>query len=84
MPRGSVESFVPEIRPLSQNPELECRYKEWKRSRQEFNRALGKSGAKALWQKHYLPGMSILREIFGRHQTKLAVREFRDVRNARP
>lgn len=78
--RGSVEAFMPRIRSLRKNPELERRYKEWKQSRSQFYRVLHKSGAKALWQKHYFRGTSILGEAFAGHQTRLAVREFEDTR----
>ncbi len=74
--RGSVERFLPEVRALARNPELERRYKGWRQCREQFNRELHRSGAKALWQKHYFRGTSILGEAFRDHQTKLVVREF--------
>lgn len=79
VPRGGVESFCPEIRALRDNRELETRYDAWRQSRGEFNRAPRKSGAKAPWQKHYFRGMSVLGDVFAGHQTKLAVRPFRDL-----
>lgn len=81
VPRGSVEAFSPEIRPLSHNPDLERRYEKWRQSRERFILAHRTAERTAHWQKHYFRGMSILGEIFSGHQTKLAVREFRDRRS---
>lgn len=78
--RGAVERFLPEIRPLPADPEIERRYKEWKRGRDDFNRALRNAGPEKPWQKHYFRGLSALGEAFPGHQTRIAVHKFRDLR----
>lgn len=91
VPRGSVEAFLPQMRDLCENPEMEHRYNEWKQSRQDFYRTLnhslilshGKLDDTPLWQKHYFRGMSVLGEVFSDHQMKLSIREFEDLRGSR-
>lgn len=80
VPRRGLERVAPEIRAVSDNPELERRYKQWRRSRDGFNRTLGRFGPGADWQKHYFRGASVLGELFRGHQTKISLREFRDLR----
>ena len=59
VPRGLVESVMPEFRPLDEDPELATAYQEWSKSRSGFNADLAKEGSEARalgWQKDYLRG----------------------------
>lgn len=84
IPRGSVERFSPEILTLSQNPALERNYREWAHDRKKNLLEVAKNGTKYRWQKHYLRGISLHGDVFPGHQTKLALREFRDLREQPP
>lgn len=76
--RGQIERFLPEIRPISHEPDLEAQYVEWKQSRDEFNARLQRCGSMRDWQKHYYTGKSIRGLAFPGHQTHLKVRKFRN------
>lgn len=81
--RGELESFLPEVRRLEDDPELAERYQTWSRSRLEFNAQLavpGSSATKQRWQKDYFQGVSREGQATPDHQTKLALREFVDRR----
>ena len=78
-PRGEVERFAPEVRNISDDPELEGRFKEWKQSREEFNQRMRVSGSTRDWQKHYYLGKTLKDELFPAHQVKLRVRKFRNL-----
>ena len=80
MQRRSISRFNPEIRPLADNPSLEQQYREWEKSRDEFNRKLNGTGPGTEGQRHYFKGMSVLGRIFQDHQTKVAVPKFTDLR----
>jgi Family of unknown function (DUF6065) len=61
--RGSLERFEPEIRPLSEKPEMEREYNAWSESRDGFNADLDKPGSAAAqerWQKSYFRGVTPL------------------------
>ena len=77
--RGEIERFVPEIRPISENPELQVQYKEWKESREDFNGRLRQSGSIRDWQKHYYLGKTVCGQVFPTHQLNLNVRKFRSL-----
>ena len=76
--RGEIERFVPETRWLKDEPELEARFYEWKRSRDEFNQRRDRSLRD--WQKHYYRGETVREEAFPAHQATLRVRAFRERR----
>jgi hypothetical protein len=75
--RGEVERFQPEIRRLSDDKELEVEFKEWKASREAFNRQIQEPTSVRTWQKHYFVGKTITGNVFDRHQVKLKVRKFK-------
>ena len=57
--RGALERIEPEIRLLSEEPEMEREYKSWSASRLHFNADLEKEGSEAQrerWQKSYFRG----------------------------
>ncbi|WP_271899178.1 DUF6065 family protein [Candidatus Phyllobacterium onerii] len=59
--RGNLESLMPEIRGLSENPELEREYKSWMESRNTFNTTLADPASQAArdkWQKSYFRGVA--------------------------
>ncbi|MQW58129.1 DUF6065 family protein [Sinorhizobium meliloti] len=58
--RGGLEAVTPEMRKLSENPELECEYKAWSDSRNSFNEGLNDPNSDAVrekWQKSYFRGV---------------------------
>ncbi|WP_157015509.1 DUF6065 family protein [Mesorhizobium xinjiangense] len=58
--RGALEAVAPELRPLSENPELEAEFKTWSQSRNAFNEDLSdpdSDAARARWQKSYFRGV---------------------------
>lgn len=58
--RGELEAIEPELRLLSENPELKAQYETWSASRSQFNADLKQPGSDALvekWQKHYYRGL---------------------------
>lgn len=58
--RGSLETLVPDMRNLSENPELEQEYATWTESRNTFNTTLADPASKAAlekWQKSYFRGV---------------------------
>ncbi len=60
--RNELESFEPEVRQLSDNPELKAQYDAWTASRTQFNADLQQPGSQALnekWQKHYYQGVDL-------------------------
>ncbi|MCS3738597.1 MULTISPECIES: DUF6065 family protein [unclassified Rhizobium] len=57
--RGSLEDIAPDIRNLSENPDLAREYDQWTKSRNTFNAALTEPDSKASqdkWQKSYFRG----------------------------
>lgn len=57
--RGSLEEIAPDIRNLSENPDLAREYDQWTKSRNTFNTALTEPDSKASqdkWQKTYFRG----------------------------
>ena len=58
--RSSDESVEPRNLPLSENPDLERRYKYWSENRNAFNAALADRNSPAAlerWQKMYFRGL---------------------------
>ena len=79
IPRGLTEALMPVIAPLSGDPELHERYKQWEASRRGFLdglRTLDPEVVKRGWQKDYFQGKTAEGETVRGHQTRLAVREF--------
>jgi hypothetical protein len=59
--RGQLSSVEPEMKPLSDDPELERQFKAWNESRSKFNAELQRPGSQAQaerWQKLYYRGLS--------------------------
>ena len=83
MKRGEIESFRPELRNLTEDPNLAVLHAEWARSRAAHNadlRVPNSEARKQGWQRHYFRGESIRKEPTFEHQTKLALTEFEDNR----
>ena len=79
--RGELERFAPEFAALSDDPDIEAKYKTWSASRNLFNADLqvaGSSAQKAGWQKDYLLGRTINGDRAPDHQTAIALRGFDD------
>lgn len=78
--RGELEEFVPEIRPISTNPELAESRTQWQQSRAQFNKNRQiphSAAAKQGWEKHYAQGTSPDGLMAPpEHQTRLHLRPF--------
>ncbi len=79
--RGVLEEVAPAIRPLSSDPELERRHREWSKSRDAFNRDLSRPDTEATragWQKLYHRGQDAAGERLSAqgHRTRLRLRPF--------
>jgi hypothetical protein len=78
--RGVLERVEPEIRALSEMPEMEHEYKAWSDSRNGFNADLEKPGSdaeRARWQKSYFRGVTPLGEPApATHQSRLRLAPF--------
>lgn len=81
--RGEVEAIQPEIRNLSEDPELKGQFEAWSASRSGFNNELKTPGSAAQqqkWQKNYYKGQDLTG---GRgaddHRTRVRLRPFRDL-----
>jgi len=79
--RGDLEKVEPELRSLSDNPDLKPNHDVWSASRVQFNADLRKRGSQARadkWQKHYYHGI----DLEGRsiapssHRTRLRLKPF--------
>ena len=83
VPRGQMEQFVPEILPLSSNPERHEKYMAWSKSRNQFNADLtvpGSEAKKVGWQKDYTRGRTVTGDAAPEHQTAIELRPFADKR----
>lgn len=81
--RGELEQFEPEIRMLSEDPDLSQGYAAWSASRGKFNadlRAKDPEARKQGWQKDYIRGRSVLGESAPEHQTSIPIKDFTDRR----
>lgn len=59
--RGKLEDVTPELKKLSENPELEREHKAWSASRNSFNADLAvrdSSASQQEWQKNYFRGVA--------------------------
>jgi LPS sulfotransferase NodH len=84
MARHQLERFEPEVRNISEDPELEALHREWLASRQRHNAELripNSKAAKEGWQRHYMRGTSIRSEPAPEHQTSLTLKNFVDKRS---
>ena len=78
--RELLDGVDPEIRMLSENPVLQEKYLQWRKSRDSF---LGKliekvvGGDRSPWQKHYYRGTTPTGEPAPDHQMRLSVKPFR-------
>ncbi len=82
VPRGGLDAIEPELRRLSENPELERQHRAWAASRKSFNRDLQEPGSEAQaskWQKLYYRGLDAdgRRTGVSDHRTRLRLRPFR-------
>lgn len=77
--RGLIESVETVKVPLSDNPELHDQYKNWERSRSNFNHQLkcpGSVAAEAKWQGDYYKGITPDGRNFEDHQYKPLASKF--------
>jgi hypothetical protein len=85
-PRGLIERFDPEIRPLSSNPELSANFEQWVAGRAEFLSDLAdpeSDASKESWQKQYFQGRDASGNKVVEHQTAIPSRDFTRVSPAR-
>ena len=78
--RGEVETFTPQVRDLTTEPELEKAYNEWSASRTKFISDLDVPHSEARadkWQKDYVQGVGPKGVVAPReHQVKLKLKDF--------
>lgn len=82
--RGELERFEPEMRSLSDDPELKAQYEAWSASRASFNTDLKTPGSSAetqKWQKHYYRGTDLAGQPTAAddHRTRVRLKPFRHV-----
>ena len=59
MPHGSIDSVVPVVKEIGEDPVLEGQYRSWSRSRADFNERLSRRDPQAMkegWQRTYVKG----------------------------
>jgi hypothetical protein len=81
--RSDIEAIEPEIRALSDEPELQAQHQAWCKSRKTFNNDLQRPGSKAVeqkWQKLYQRGVApgSDRMQMKDHRTRVRIRSFVD------
>ena len=79
--RGALEAIEPEMRTLSDDPELKRAHDQWTASRNQFNTDLKQPGSQAVverWQKLYYRGLYPSGERTGPsdHRTRLRLKPF--------
>jgi hypothetical protein len=78
--RGELESFVPVLQRLNDDPELAPRYLSWRNQRRNFIHALEQeeeAAVQAGWQRDYMLGRDPRSEVVAsQHQTRLLLRPF--------
>jgi hypothetical protein len=81
--RGSLESYTPSLRKLSEEPELEQEFRTWSDSRNRFNADLAKPDSRAVqdkWQKAYFRGVHLSGDAgTDDHRSRLRLRPFKTV-----
>jgi hypothetical protein len=81
--RGALEAVEPELRPISEVPELKHQLDTWNLSRLAFQADLSQPGSQAQaskWQKHYQQGLmpdGSVAETASDHHTRLRLKPFR-------
>ena len=80
--RGELESIEPELRVLSENPDLKSQHGDWTAKRNQFNRDLKQPGSQAQaekWQKLYYRGVGPDGEriVVEDHRTRVKLKPFR-------
>jgi hypothetical protein len=79
--RGKLEDVTPELRRLSENPELEREHKAWSASRNSFNADLAvhdSTAAQQEWQKSYFRGVTPSGEVGPpSHRSRLRLKLFK-------
>lgn len=78
-PRGLIERFDPEIRPLATAPDLAEGFERWVSGRARFLNDLDdpeSHASKAGWQKHYYQGRDANGQKVPDHQTAISTRDF--------
>lgn len=78
-PRGYLERFQPEFRPIEDDPALEEAFRDWRSARAEFlveSRHEGFAAFGESWQRDYMLGRARSGERFEEHQTKLTLAPF--------
>jgi hypothetical protein len=83
MGRGSLEQIEPEMRRLSEAPEIERQHKQWSASRDSFNADLRVAGSQATqerWQKMYFRGLGPAGEPTSAegHRSRIRLKPFAD------
>jgi len=77
--RGELEQFVPAIKELSKNPQLEEKHKAWSDSRAKFNAELKERKDGPDWQRHYFVGKQVAGDSrFPEHQKRVNLLPFLD------
>lgn len=86
--RGVLDTVRPEVRPLSDAPDLDAGFAAWKDSRDAFHEHIRKTQPTAptdQWQKLYYRGIGPMGEPGpDDHQSKLRLASFKDMRGERP
>jgi hypothetical protein len=78
-PRGLLERFDPEIRPMASDADLSAAFARWHAERGQFLRDLDDPTTEAHhqeWQKDYCLGRQGTGDKFTRHQTALQLKDF--------
>jgi len=80
--RGLAESLDPISVPLASDPERQQRLERWKQSRESFNEAIAAKDPEVVrqgWQRSYMLGKDVDGQTHPQHQTRLALRPFRNI-----
>jgi hypothetical protein len=87
--RGALEAIEPELRPLSEAPELKRQFDTWNLSRRTFQADLRQPGSRAWaqeWQKHYQQGLmpdGSAADTASDHRTRLRLKPFRPAQGSK-
>jgi len=81
VPRGLTESMSPVVRQVASNPALKQQYETWEAGRAGFLKGLKAHDPETVargWQKDYFQGKTQDGQRVEAHQTRLALKEFKD------